>query len=296
MLVLLVEFLFAAVGNITALNGESSIVRDSQNIKAVLGFELEEKDTIHTTMNANVQITFTDKTIIDIGKNSTFNIASYIFDTKNPTYSTTHLNILEGTFKAITGEVGKINPSKFKLQTKNATIGIRGTIIIGDQNYVGCLEGIIAVTSQGETVILKAGEITSTLEGSKPTAPQPIKNSDIQLLNDKLTVLSLTDIGWKDNERILAVSKTYGNVEMPQRTSLPAIPKNTSLEFPTVTSASVVLSPNNLNNVQEYSSLSNMFTVTQDFKDAIASEVNRPQPPGVPNEWQLPTSFKADLK
>ena len=69
-----------------------------------------------------------DKTVITLGSSSVLDIQEYLNDAQQPKAK---FKFNQGTFKSITGEIGKKAPENFNLETKTATIGIRGTIISG---------------------------------------------------------------------------------------------------------------------------------------------------------------------
>uniref|UniRef100_UPI0040472929 FecR domain-containing protein n=1 Tax=Aliarcobacter sp. TaxID=2321116 RepID=UPI0040472929 len=178
--VFLVSSLYASIGKITSLEGKASITRDNTLLIAVMGSDIEKHDVISTESNSKLKIKLVDNTIISIGKESSLNIQEYVFDVTNPKESKTELNFVKGTFHAITGHIGKINPSKFKLKTKSASIGIRGTEIYGNTNQVACLSGTIEVTSFGETVVVPSGNF---LEVYSDKFPSSIKKIDTEFLN-----------------------------------------------------------------------------------------------------------------
>ncbi|MCK5111845.1 MAG: FecR domain-containing protein [Arcobacteraceae bacterium] len=170
--------LHANIGKITVLRGDVTITRDVKEIKARAGTALEKEDFIKTAANAKVQIIFNDKTIFTIGKNSTLNIAEYLYDEAKPSNNKAKFNILKGAFTSITGRIGKLNKSKFKLKTKSASIGIRGTIIKANQEIIMCTGGAITVTTpNGMSVVVEAGSKTSVASGT-PSAPQAIQPGD----------------------------------------------------------------------------------------------------------------------
>ena len=111
------KFLFASIGTVTSLEGKATIQREGKNIIALAGIEIEKKDIVSTELNSKLKITLIDNTIITIGKESTLNIEEYIFDNIKADNSATELNFVKGAFHTITGEIGKINPSKFKLKS-----------------------------------------------------------------------------------------------------------------------------------------------------------------------------------
>ena len=181
LLLLLVPILsFASIGKITVLKGDVKIQRDGGTIQAKSGTSLEKSDFIKTDKNGKVQIVFTDKTIFTVGKNSTLDIADYLYDEAQPKKNKAQFNVLKGAFSSITGRIGKLNKSKFKLKTKSASIGIRGTIVVADQDTVMCTEGLIDVTANdGTTVLVNAGYKTDTSTGTAG-AEEKIQQGDVE--------------------------------------------------------------------------------------------------------------------
>lgn len=149
----------SSVATITALNGKASILRESKSIDATLGAKLKSKDSIITQNDTKVQLIFKDDTIITIGKNSTFSISEYIFDEQNEPIAT--FGLLKGAMRTITGKIGKIAPHKFKVKTKTATIGIRGTnfsiVSRGNVQEVYCTYGSIVLYIDGNEFVVEMG-------------------------------------------------------------------------------------------------------------------------------------------
>lgn len=169
--------LFGSVGKISALNGKVIIDRQNQLLEGILGFDLEEKDLVMTDDKSKAQLTLNDGTVLSLGKNSKLDINEYVFDEKDSSNSKANFKFAEGTFKSITGAIGKVSPEKFKLETKSASIGIRGTIVVGSQEKVACTQGEITVTSAGVTQVLGAGMMTNTEQGKPPTQPKKIEGN-----------------------------------------------------------------------------------------------------------------------
>lgn len=177
--------LYANIGTISYLEGEVNIQRESISIKANLGEEIKEKDIISTTTNSITKITFEDNSIVTVGKNSTLDIEEYLFDVKDSKIS---LNVSKGAFHTITGEIGKLNPSKFKLKTKNATIGIRGTEFYGDQTKIFCTSGAIVVESFWEFRELENGYYVKTFDDMAPSEVMQIDEKEFDGVKEKLTI------------------------------------------------------------------------------------------------------------
>ena len=185
-LVFSMSFLFAEIGKISAIIGDASLTRDSKSLKLFVGTEIEKNDIIKTSSNSKLQIIFKDNTIVTLGKNSALNIEEYFYDKNQPKKSKTELNFFKGAFKTITGQIGKINKEKFKLKTKTATIGIRGTVILGNQNSIACIQGEVVVENLGKTVVLRPNEFTKTSLNKEPTAPEQMSTESLQDLENEL--------------------------------------------------------------------------------------------------------------
>lgn len=191
MFLLFVSTLFANIGKITLLEGEAFVKRGEETLRLNISDSISNNDFIETKTNSKVKITFIDNTIITIGKESSLKIEDYFFDSNNKNSAKTELNVSKGAFHAITGQIGKVNPEKFKLKTKNATIGIRGTEIYGDQNRVFCTQGAIFVNSFGETREVSQGFFVNTFDNQIPSQSTPIDQQQFQDVNSNLNNNSL---------------------------------------------------------------------------------------------------------
>lgn len=146
-ILLLQTAVFAYIGKIAAMSREVSIIRDSKSTKASSGHTIEQKDTIKTSKGGVAQIEFNDKTVITVGENSIFSVEEYLNDDKAPN---ARFKADKGYFKVVTGQIGKVAPDKFKIDTKTATIGIRGTEFKG---FVDELGNLTTLTTKGTTVV-----------------------------------------------------------------------------------------------------------------------------------------------
>lgn len=189
---------YASIGKITFVNGTANILREEKNLIAKLGDDILSKDIINTEENSKLQIIFNDKTVITIGNKSKFSINDYYYNENNSKESKLDMNFSNGFFKTITGKIGKINPSKFKLNTKSASIGIRGTqismttdAVAGD--FIACTSGEISVTSNltGTSVIVPSGNFTKIVPGINPTPPEVYSSE--QLNNLATTTTTATE-------------------------------------------------------------------------------------------------------
>jgi len=155
--VLTLSSLFGAIGEVTAIKGQAQVQRTEQIIPIDKGTPIERKDLLETESNSKVQIILLDDTVITIGPTS-----SYYFDTYDDTAEAqTMMELKHGFFKIVTGKIGKIAPERFKVKTKAATIGIRGTQFMAsvqdEHETIACSKGALVVETETKTFELPAG-------------------------------------------------------------------------------------------------------------------------------------------
>lgn len=179
--------LFANIGTVAMLKGEATITRDAKVIDAKIGSDIKEGDKIDTFAKSRMQIILNDDTVITLGKNSEYSFDS--FGDENDPHAQMTLN--RGFMKTITGKLGKLAPERFKLKTKSATIGIRGT---GWKSFIGlnvenhlCFSGAITVETPTQTIELPAGTMALMTDGvpKKYKANSKFFNSQVKSINAK---------------------------------------------------------------------------------------------------------------
>jgi hypothetical protein len=170
-LLITINIMFASIGTVVSLNGKAIVQRDNKNIDLKINDKIKQNDIINTFDLTLLKIVLKDKTQITLGENSSLNISKFLYSEKNKSQNGVNLNFFKGTFKSVTGRIGKLNPKKFKLKTKNASIGIRGTTVVGDQNKIACTSGLISVTSAGVTQMVRAGQMTQVQANKPPSKP-----------------------------------------------------------------------------------------------------------------------------
>ena len=199
LLFLLIGFItvaFAEVGKVTGVKGEAVIERGGKRIQVINAMQVEKNDVIKTIGDARVKLTFNDNTVISLGKKAVFNIAEYRQGNESTSKAT--FNVMQGAFKAITGKIGKVAPKKFIVKTRNATIGIRGTIFLGrvypnaDKEDIACTKGAITVTTGGVSLDVDAGNYVSLDNG---------KNSGVKPLDSKMETSMEEDASLGDEDK-----------------------------------------------------------------------------------------------
>ena len=141
------------------------------------------------------------------------NIDDYIFNSSD---SKSEFSVTKGAFHTITGQIGKVNPNKFKLKTKNATLGIRGTEIYGNQDKIFCTEGEIYVESFGEIREVKKDFFVFTYSDKIPSLAQPIDPREFENVEIELTVSEFTKLieDFDDTSKFVSLDGSNSNEEI----------------------------------------------------------------------------------
>jgi len=196
-------FAFSNVGKITALKGEVYIIRDSKQINAKSGSILILKDQIKTQNKARALILFNDNTSITVGNNSTLSVNEFVMDLTHPKRSKTNFGFGNGIFRTITGKIGKVNPQGFKIKTKSASIGIRGTTLDTsvklnsngvEEVSVAFLKGHGFITSDltGIEIAVNTGENANMLQNGQHLLSKGALKETEQINRDAKELKSIT--------------------------------------------------------------------------------------------------------
>ncbi|MBN2302630.1 MAG: FecR domain-containing protein [Lentisphaerae bacterium] len=116
-----------AVGRVIALDG-SALARNEIGVDRALAIKSSVfmNDRISTDDESKIQIMFNDDSIISQGANSQMTIDEYVYAQKDRDRSSGSFGFSRGVFRVITGKITELNPERFKVKTRLATIGIRG--------------------------------------------------------------------------------------------------------------------------------------------------------------------------
>lgn len=117
----------APVGQIVALQGSATAAgADGASRALALKSPVYMNDKVATAAGSRLQIMFTDDSVVSQGEKSSMTIDEYVFTPSKKSDNACSLNLAQGVFRVVTDKITKINPERFKVKTKMATIGIRG--------------------------------------------------------------------------------------------------------------------------------------------------------------------------
>ena len=115
-----------AAGKIDLVEGAMTITGADRRRRAVkLGDLLYEGDAIVTAADGELHAEMTDGGVIAVRPNTQLRITKY--QANGAATDTSVFSLLKGSFRSITGWIGKNNPSGYQVRTPTATVGVRGT-------------------------------------------------------------------------------------------------------------------------------------------------------------------------
>lgn len=90
---------------------------------------LKADDTIMTAPDASVRIVLSDNSVLDLDGGTQIELSDYSFDPAQPEENSSHIDVLAGSLRYVSGRIAKDDPEKISFTAGNSTIGVRGTFI-----------------------------------------------------------------------------------------------------------------------------------------------------------------------
>ena len=160
---------FAQVfGTVDAVSGPVSIVStDGTTAPAKEGQKLMVGQTVQTLAGGELHAITEDGGLLALRPGTTFKMQQY--QATQDGKSVIDMSLLRGALRSITGWIGKLNPSGYRVTTPTATVGIRGTdhevTVLEPGNgrdragtYDSVLEGVTVVRSERGELYVQAGQ------------------------------------------------------------------------------------------------------------------------------------------
>lgn len=199
----------AAVGIVTHLSGTLLVKRAGATRALSVKSEVFEGDTLMTQADTYARFKFNDDGEVVMRPESQLDVTHYAYQPAEPARDNALLGLIKGGMRSVTGLLGQRNKEKFSVQTKTATIGIRGTHFgalfcqadcasiktpsgtpPADGLHVDVAQGAISVTNQAGSQLVNAGQfayvrdnvtlpvIQPPSQGIQVTMPATISRND----------------------------------------------------------------------------------------------------------------------
>jgi FecR-like protein len=125
--------LLAKIGTAAAVRGSVKATSSGSAVGHVIssGKPLFLNDHVTTDAAGRLQVLLVDETIFTLGPNSDMVLDEFVYDPKTSAGKLT-ASISKGTFRFVTGKIAQKDPSTLKIKVAVGTIGVRGSIGVGE--------------------------------------------------------------------------------------------------------------------------------------------------------------------
>ena len=166
-------------------------------------------DEIMTGQAVTMQVMLKDQTVFTMGPNSSIRFDRFIYDPENAGQGAISANILNGSFKFISGKIADNNPDGMVIKLSHTTAAIRGTSVAGRINEDGSaslllLAGAISLYQNNDseissTDIFRSGWGVTISDDGLASEPFRFDDNAIANITNNLTPETIHD-GSKDSK------------------------------------------------------------------------------------------------
>ncbi|MET4259486.1 VCBS repeat-containing protein [Bradyrhizobium sp. S3.12.5] len=121
------------IGHVTKLTGSATAIRNGVSVILNNGDNVEKGDVVSTGSDSTLGVTFIDGTVFGLSSNARMVLNDMVYD-PNGSNNSSLLSLVAGTITFVAGETAK--HGDMKIDTPVATMGIRGTAVLTEINFV----------------------------------------------------------------------------------------------------------------------------------------------------------------
>ena len=151
------------VAMVIGVEGEVTVVREGNHLSLTRKETLYKADQILTGRDSAIELKMLDGSYINLGELAEMFIKELVYDPiKKDGFM--DLEVAVGAFRIVSGSIAKLGPDLMQLKIPVATIGIRGTGLVGKASPIGAENWVILVKDPdghiGELVVQNTVGIT----------------------------------------------------------------------------------------------------------------------------------------
>gem|GEM_PF-1400175 len=182
------------IGSVSESQGAVSVLHpDGTQVMLETGDAIFQGDVIETGPDGSVNVIFVDDTVFSLDVDGRMVMDEMVYDPGSET-GTFNTMVVQGVFSFVSGKVAKTSPDGMVVNTPTATIGIRGSTVLGNaaaegaENKItlvrdvdGNVGEIVISNAAGSLVLNQAGASTTVFSASANPSPiQILSQSQIQ--------------------------------------------------------------------------------------------------------------------
>ena len=132
------------VASVIGVEGVVTVIREGNGLPVTRGETLYKADQITTGRDSAIELKMLDGSFINLGELADMLIKELVFDPiKKDGFM--DLEVAVGAFRIVSGSIAKLGPDLMQLKVPTATIGIRGTGLVGKASPLGSENWVILV-------------------------------------------------------------------------------------------------------------------------------------------------------
>lgn len=152
----------ADAGRVLLAAGDAVAIRDGRTVRLAVGATIEDRDVLRTGPDSNLQVRLTDESVLALKPGSVLAIEQYVYRDRTDGSESAVFRLLKGGFRTVTGLIGRVNKTAYRVNTGVATIGIRGTsYALALCESGGCGQGGGRAAADGLYGTVTDGEVTA---------------------------------------------------------------------------------------------------------------------------------------
>ena len=126
------------------VEGVVTVIREGNDLPVTRGEKLYKADQIITGRDSAIELKLLDGSFINLGELADMFIEELVYDPiKKDGFM--DIKVAIGAFRIVSGSIAKLGPDLMLLKIPTATIGIRGTGLVGKASLVGSENWVILV-------------------------------------------------------------------------------------------------------------------------------------------------------
>ena len=132
------------VAMVIGVEGKVTVIREGNDLPVTRGETLYKADQITTGRDSAIELKMLDGSFINLGELADMLIKELVFDPiKKDGFM--DIKVAVGAFRIVSGSIAKLGPDLMQLKVPTATIGIRGTGLVGKASPLGSENWVILV-------------------------------------------------------------------------------------------------------------------------------------------------------
>lgn len=133
----------SGIATIVEIKGQAKAVSSAGQRELKEGDALYLDETISTGADSSLQLEIADESLFTLSENTTLRMDLFDLDEEKKDGHLT-ATVAKGVFRFVSGQVAKVKPENVNIEVPSGTIGIRGTIVLGEIEGEKCLVSLEA--------------------------------------------------------------------------------------------------------------------------------------------------------